>query len=80
MILVIRLPCLPEDEGRAHIVGQYKTLEEASAWVKAQEGEYFSPQDYSIVEVPLERRIHANPDLASKILARLICGIPNDAD
>lgn len=51
--IVVRYPCLPEDEGRTHIVKTYKSKEGAKKWIQEQEGEYFRPSDYGIMQ-PLE--------------------------
>lgn len=48
VFIVMRRPCLMEDEGRHSVVGQYHTREEAEAWIAAQKGEYFRPGDYYI--------------------------------
>jgi len=39
-----------EDEGRHFHIARYGTREEAEAWIRAQEGEYFGPRDYYIME------------------------------
>lgn len=46
--IVMRQPCLMEDEGRHFVIKIYDTIEEARAWIAAQEGEYFSPGAYYI--------------------------------
>lgn len=52
MILVMRRPCIPEDEGRYFYIGQYSTREEADAWLKLQEDQYFRPSDYLVLDLP----------------------------
>lgn len=51
--IIVRYPCLPEDEGRTHIVKTCESKEEAKEWIKGQEGKYFRPSDYGIMQ-PLE--------------------------
>lgn len=47
MIRVVRRPVLMEDEGRYHVAAEFETLEEAEAWIAAQD-EYFKPSDYLV--------------------------------
>lgn len=49
LVVVVRNPCLMEDEGRTFLIGQM-TRKEAKEFIKHQEGEYFGPGDYSILE------------------------------
>jgi hypothetical protein len=49
--IVMRKPCLMEDEGRTFTIGFYQTRAEAAAWINAQKGEYFDPGSYYIAEV-----------------------------
>lgn len=44
---VLRLPCLMEDEGRAHFVEFFPSVEAARKWIAAQEG-YFTPSNYEV--------------------------------
>lgn len=53
-IIIMRKACLPEDEGRVHFQGMYKTREEANKWLEAQKGEYFRLGDYYTIEVTNE--------------------------
>lgn len=48
-VIVVRKPCLMEDEGRSFLVGQFETKEKAREWIQAQKGEYFGPGDYAIM-------------------------------
>jgi len=48
--IIMRHPCLPEDEGRQFFVKSFGKREEAEKWVKAQKGNYFRPDYYYIVE------------------------------
>lgn len=45
---VIRLPCLPEDEGRRFVSRVFDSREAAEWWVLQQVGQYFGPNDYRI--------------------------------
>lgn len=49
VVIIMRSPCLPEDEGR-HFFERRCTYQEAKAWIAAQKGEYFGPSDYYIAE------------------------------
>ena len=48
MFVVMRSPCLMEDEGRHELISVYKTREEAEDWIVSQEGGYFGPSSYYI--------------------------------
>lgn len=50
--LIMRSPCLPEDEGRSFVIKTVSSEKEADEWIKKQEGEYFRPSDYYKVKVP----------------------------
>lgn len=52
MYIVMRSPCLMEDEGRHFFVDVFPTKEEAQAWINNQEGEYFGPGNYYIASKP----------------------------
>lgn len=49
--IIMRSPCLPEDEGRHFYVCSFKTKEKAEKWIKDQKEEYFKPGDYYIVDI-----------------------------
>lgn len=49
-VVIMRYPCLMEDEGRHEFIKRCATKEEAKRWIAAQEGEYFKPGDYYIAE------------------------------
>ena len=48
MVHVFRKAVFMEDEGREHYIRSFYTTQEAILWIKSQEGEYFSPNDYYI--------------------------------
>ncbi len=48
-VVIMRRPCVQEDEGRHFYVKGPLTEAEAKAWIAAQKGEYFSPGDYYTV-------------------------------
>jgi hypothetical protein len=50
--IVMRAPCLPEDEGRHFVEKVGLTKQEAEEWIAAQAEEYFKPSDYYIVDAP----------------------------
>ncbi len=50
LYIVMRSPCIPEDEGRHFFCGMFESREEATGWIKKQEDEYFGPSDYYIAE------------------------------
>lgn len=47
---IMRHPCLMEDEGRHEFITSFSTREEAEMWIAGQEGKYFTPSDYYILE------------------------------
>lgn len=49
--LVIRRPVFMEDEGGYKIAMQFTSKDEADTWVKDQEGEFFHPTDYIVVDL-----------------------------
>jgi hypothetical protein len=49
--IVIRTPCLPEDEGRYFVIRGFEKREQAEKWIGKQEGKYFNPSDYIIAEI-----------------------------
>lgn len=50
--VVLRRPCLPEDEGRYHYQAYYSKQADAYTWVQNQAKEYFEPGDYLVLELP----------------------------
>lgn len=52
-VLIMRSPCLMEDEGRHFLVKRFETPKEAREWIEAQEGEYFGPGSYYIAQESL---------------------------
>ena len=46
----MRGPRLMEDEGRHWLIRVVTTREEAQAYIDAQKGQYFKPEDYYILE------------------------------
>jgi hypothetical protein len=48
--LVIRKPTIPEDDGRYFFIRSFEKHDKAWDWVEKQEGEYFKPGDYIVVE------------------------------
>ena len=48
MFVVMRSPCLMEDEGRHEFIRTYSTRKEAEDWIASQDGEYFGPGSYYI--------------------------------
>jgi hypothetical protein len=48
VVVIMRHPVLPEDEGRHQLAKVCQTREEADKWIVAQRGEYFGPGDYYI--------------------------------
>lgn len=49
-VIIMRHPCLMEDEGRHFYVRGPIEREEAKEWIAAQKGEYFQPGDYYILD------------------------------
>ena len=49
MFVVMRSPCLMEDEGRHFYIGSFPTLTEAESWIESKKGQYFGPGDYYIL-------------------------------
>lgn len=49
-VIIMRYPCLMEDEGRHFYIKGPLPKDEAMEWIKAQKDEYFKPRDYYIVE------------------------------
>jgi len=47
---VIRKAVLQEDEGFEHFIQSFTTKEEAKGWIANQHSEYFSSEDYYIME------------------------------
>ena len=47
--IVMRYPCLMEDEGRHFFIAAFNTKEEAKQWIAEQKDEYFKPSDYYTV-------------------------------
>lgn len=47
---IMRRPVLMEDEGRHFLIKVMDSKHAAEVWIKAQEGEYFKPSDYYILE------------------------------
>ena len=47
-VIVMRSPCLMEDEGRHHFVKRFDSRMEAEQWIEKQKDEYFRPSDYYI--------------------------------
>ena len=47
-VIVMRSPCLMEDEGRHHFVRSFTSRKAAEKWIEKQKGEYFNPSDYYI--------------------------------
>jgi len=50
LVIIMRKPCIQEDEGRHFIERQDLTKKEAEKWIADQVGEYFGPQAFYIVE------------------------------
>jgi hypothetical protein len=48
--VVMRSPCLMEDEDRHEYVKSFTSRTKAQEWVAAQKDEYFGPSDYYILE------------------------------
>ena len=51
-VVVMRRPCLPEDEGRHFFVKQC-TRAEAESWIAQRADEFFKPSDYYIASVEI---------------------------
>lgn len=47
---IMRRPCIMEDEGRHEFIDTVLTRADAERWIAAQVNEYFTPQDYYILE------------------------------
>lgn len=47
--IIVRLPCLPEDEGRTFFIKSVASEQEGKDWIAQQEGEYFGPGDYRVM-------------------------------
>lgn len=50
LVLILRKPCLPEDEGRYFPIKRC-SRKEAKEWITAQRDEYYRPSDYQIAEL-----------------------------
>jgi hypothetical protein len=50
MVLIMRYPCLMEDEGRHFFVEGPIPREDAKRWIANQKDQYFKPSDYYIVD------------------------------
>lgn len=50
MFIVMRSPCLMEDEGRHFFVSTFTKLDDAYSWIAAQENKYFGPSNYYVME------------------------------
>jgi len=64
-VAVFRRPCLPEDEGRYHFEGMYRSDEAAMAAIEALSsgsGAYFKPSDY----VLFDERLRPTPETAQR--------------
>jgi hypothetical protein len=48
--IVMRSPCLMEDEGRHFYIKSFTSKMKAKEWIAKQKGQYFSPEDYYICE------------------------------
>lgn len=50
--LVLRMPCVPEDEGRGQWCDRFANIEDAREWIRreAAPGEYFKAGDYAIFQ------------------------------
>lgn len=49
-VVIMRRPCLMEDEGRHFYERTCPDRESAEKWIAAQKDEYFKPGDYYIAE------------------------------
>lgn len=47
--IVMRRPCLMEDEGRTEFIKAFELRGQAQAWIDDQHGQYFPPSDYYIL-------------------------------
>lgn len=50
LCVIMRRPCLPEDEGRHFFIKGPLPRATAEHWVALQAGEFFRPSDYYICE------------------------------
>jgi len=55
--LLVRKPCLMEDEGRNTIVSTFHSQGQAQEWIDSQEGQFFHPSDYKIIPIYMGARI-----------------------
>ena len=79
MFVVMRSPCLMEDEGRHELISVYKTREEAEDWIVSQEGGYFGPSSYYIAAAQFNGRTGAScASNVSSILTVATTGIIYD--
>jgi hypothetical protein len=52
-IVILRYPCLPEDEGRTHLMRICESREDAEHWIKEYCADgYFSRGNFGVVEEP----------------------------
>ena len=49
MFIVMRSPCLIEDEGRHFFIGTFTRVEDAYSWIASQKGSYFGPSNYYVI-------------------------------
>lgn len=50
MVVIMRYPCLMEDEGRHQFIMGPIRRWEANNWIQKQKDEYFRPSDYYIAK------------------------------
>lgn len=51
--IVVRYPCLPEDEGRTHLLTSVATKDEAEEYIRGYTADgYFSRGNLGIIETP----------------------------
>jgi hypothetical protein len=56
LVIIMRAPCLMEDEGRHFHIDGPLPREEAEKWIAAQKDEYFRPSDYYLVPAGKRKR------------------------
>ena len=79
MFVVMRSPCLMEDEGRHEFIRTYSTRKEAEDWIASQQGEYFGSSNYYIAATQFNGRTGAScASNVSSILTVATTGIIYD--
>lgn len=54
IVMIMRHPCLMEDEGRTFFIAGPMPETEAREWIKNQKDEYFKPGNYFLVNLGMK--------------------------